>query len=257
MRAVRGALPVVEEEEHRRTVRHRAKQVPEFPECVRANDVAIVLGEIQACLPFAGEHAEVILPEVDHNLVELPFARDGARELRGLDLADHLLIALRGLCQLRIPGEHLLPRLGPGHHRIVRARGLGLALQSLQVLELTHDVAGRRREDGVVPYDIVAGGIGNALGVELKVDPLVDAHGAHLRRIAWSRPERKSVEHLLDLLIGEQLALHGDRGCSCRRWPAGRGFGRGGFSRRLTACRRGAESQGGQDGRENDKVAHG
>ena len=192
-----------------------------FPERVRTNDVAIVLGEIQARLPFAGEHAEVILPEVDHDLVELTFARYGARELRGLDLADHLLIPLRGLRELRVPGEHLLPRLGLRHHRVVRARGLGLALQSLQVLELTHDVAGRRREDGVVPYDVVAGGIGNALGVELQVDPLVDAHGAHLLGVAGPRAERQSVEHLLDLLIGEQLALHGDRGCTCRRCPAG------------------------------------
>ena len=62
-------------------LRDRAEQVAELAERVRANHVAIVLGEEQARLPFAGEHTEVILPEVDHHFVELTLARHGAREL--------------------------------------------------------------------------------------------------------------------------------------------------------------------------------
>ena len=63
------------------------KQVAEFAQRVRTNDVAIVLGEEETRLSLAGEDAEVILPEVDHHFVELPLARHGARELRRLHLA--------------------------------------------------------------------------------------------------------------------------------------------------------------------------
>ena len=42
LRAVGRALPVVEEEQHRRTLRHRAEQIAELAERVRADHVAVV-----------------------------------------------------------------------------------------------------------------------------------------------------------------------------------------------------------------------
>src|SRR5206468_1186107 len=50
VRAVGLALPVVEIEEHRRTVRHGAEQITEISKRIRTNDVAIVRGEIESFL---------------------------------------------------------------------------------------------------------------------------------------------------------------------------------------------------------------
>ena len=42
--------------------------------------------------------------------------------------------------------------------------------------------------------------------MQLQVDPFVDAHRAHALRVAGSRAEREAIEHLLNLLVGKQLA---------------------------------------------------
>ena len=70
----RGALPVVEIEEHRRAVRRRAQQIAELAEHPRADGVALVLGQVVPHLALAHEHVEVIHPEVDEDLFELALA---------------------------------------------------------------------------------------------------------------------------------------------------------------------------------------
>src|SRR5690349_11152818 len=120
MCAVRRALPVVEKEQHRRTLSDRAEQVAELAERIRTNHVAVVLRQIEARLAFPGKNAEVILPKIDHHLVQLALGRHRARQLSRLNLADHLLIPLRGLTQLRILREELLPFLRARHRRVVR-----------------------------------------------------------------------------------------------------------------------------------------
>ena len=121
MRAVGRALPVVEEEQHRRALRHRAEQVAELPERARTNHVAIVLREISTRLALAGEDAEVVLPEVDHHFVELALRRDRARERRRLHLPDELLRFARRLGELRILGEHFATSVLLVHRRVVAA----------------------------------------------------------------------------------------------------------------------------------------
>ena len=70
----RRTLPVIEVEEHRRTVGRRAKQVSKFPEHVGPDHVALVLGQIHARRSLAGKHVEVVEPKVDEHFFELPLA---------------------------------------------------------------------------------------------------------------------------------------------------------------------------------------
>src|SRR5262249_42830372 len=50
------------------------------------------------------------------------------------------------------------------------------------------------------------GAIVDAVGMQLQIDPLVDAHRAHTLGISRAGAERQTVEDLLNLLVGQQLA---------------------------------------------------
>src|SRR4030095_12476354 len=64
-RVWRAALEVIEIEEHRRAVRRRTKHRPEIAEDVRADRIALVLGQVLPDLALADEDVEVVEPEVD------------------------------------------------------------------------------------------------------------------------------------------------------------------------------------------------
>jgi hypothetical protein len=81
---------VVEIDEHRRALRHRAEQVAEIAEGMRT-DRALVVGEVIARLALAGEHGEVVLPEVHHDFLELTLREERTRHARGLDLGANAL----------------------------------------------------------------------------------------------------------------------------------------------------------------------
>ena len=91
-----AALPVVEVEQHRRALRRRAEQIAELAEHVRPDRVALVLGEVAARRSLAGEHVEVVEPEVDHHLVELTLAVDGAQDLLLGEIGHHCPLDPRG-----------------------------------------------------------------------------------------------------------------------------------------------------------------
>jgi hypothetical protein len=55
-------------------------------------------------------------------------------------------------------------------------------------------------------YEIVGGAIVDALRRQLERDPPIDANAANLFCIARASAEGQTIEYLLYLLVGEQLA---------------------------------------------------
>ena len=78
------ALKIVEVEKHRRTFSGRFQQIREFAHRVWANRVAIVRSQQPAIRAFAGEHIEVVGPEIDHHFLQLPLAINSSQNSRSL-----------------------------------------------------------------------------------------------------------------------------------------------------------------------------
>ena len=70
--------------------RCRQEQIFEMAEDVRTDGFAFEAGEEHPILSLAVEHVEVVHPEVDQHLVQLPLAVGGAQELGRLQLLHHL-----------------------------------------------------------------------------------------------------------------------------------------------------------------------
>ncbi len=78
------ALEVVEVEEHGGAFRGRFEQVAEVAERVGANHVAVVRSQIPAVGALRRVDVEVVRPEIDHHLLQLPLAVDRAQDARRL-----------------------------------------------------------------------------------------------------------------------------------------------------------------------------
>ena len=76
-----GGQPIVQEKQHRRTLRRGFEQIAEFPHRMRANRVALVRSDQPAVGALGGKDIEVVVPEVHHHFVELALAVNGARHL--------------------------------------------------------------------------------------------------------------------------------------------------------------------------------
>ena len=111
-----GVTPVVEIEQHRRVLRRRAQQVAETAEHVRAYRLLLEGAGPETVQALAGEDVEMVEPELDHHLLELSRAFDGAQQARFEGLAEHasgtLPLGLRrgrvarpGLALARLAGE--------------------------------------------------------------------------------------------------------------------------------------------------------
>src|SRR5665213_525195 len=84
-------LPVIEIEQHGRTLRGGEKQVFEFAEYVRPDDIALVTGDHQAVRAFIDIDVEVVVPEIGEHFIQLAIAVYGAQQLAGDKiLIDHL-----------------------------------------------------------------------------------------------------------------------------------------------------------------------
>src|SRR5947208_17160700 len=79
IRTRHARAPVVEIEKHRRRVRGGAEQIAKASQGVRANRLSIKCGEQISIVVFVCEDAEMILPEIDHQLVELLVAVNRAQ----------------------------------------------------------------------------------------------------------------------------------------------------------------------------------
>ena len=106
--AGRGVLRVVKIEQHRRVMRGGAQQVAETAERVGADRFRLIGADPQPVEALAGEHVEMVVPEIDHHLLQLARAVERAPQPRGLRLfEDHA-----GLLAPR------LLRLGGGLHPV-------------------------------------------------------------------------------------------------------------------------------------------
>ena len=143
-------------------------------QCVRPDGVPLVLGQIHAGLALAGEYVEVVEPEVDHQLFELPIAVDGADQLLLREIGKHF--ALRLHC-LHLFGRAPLAPRGRVHLWSSLGGGAGGLLRPAPLHHRRHEVSARqirgahrqRRERREPPRDA---GIGQTLGVKLHAEAM-------------------------------------------------------------------------------------
>jgi hypothetical protein len=82
------AEPIIQIKQHRRTLRRSEEEIAKFTEGLRPNGIAIV-GRCQPTIgSFGGKNIEMVVPEVDHDFVELALAVHSAQETRLLELED-------------------------------------------------------------------------------------------------------------------------------------------------------------------------
>ena len=88
-----GAHPVVEIEQHRRTLRRRFEQIAELAEDVRPDRVALVGREQESIAPLPRVDVEMVEPEIGEHFLQLPLAVDRAKQLLLGELGHHLIVA--------------------------------------------------------------------------------------------------------------------------------------------------------------------
>ena len=115
------ALPVVEIGQHGGAFCHCAQQRAELAHRVRANRVLFKLRQVIPGAILSGEQVEMILPEVDHDFIQLTFARNGSCNFRAGEFSHDAIRLLRGRSDLeRIGRRKITPdRCTAGHHGFV------------------------------------------------------------------------------------------------------------------------------------------
>ena len=87
-----NALPVIEVEEHCRTLGSGDQQIFKFAQRMRTNHISLIRGEHVTIRTFVDEDIEVIHPEIGHHFIKLSLAVDSSQQLRLDKLAlNHLL----------------------------------------------------------------------------------------------------------------------------------------------------------------------
>jgi hypothetical protein len=142
----------------------------------------------------------VIQPEIGHHFLELAIARHGASDSRRLKLCYNLATSeCNALLNASISGVRSRRSVG------------GLAFGETTI-PLRHCVFAKQLvlvliDDAVSIEELLEILIVDAFGMELKVDPLVEAHGANLLHVAGARAEGESVQGLDYLLVSSELSM--------------------------------------------------
>ena len=191
----RGALPVVQVEEHRRALGRGLQQLSKLTQHVRPDRLAFVLRHVVARQALPGEHIEMVEPEVDHHFFELPVAVGRAQQFLLRQLQQHLPFAADLWCWR---GSHHLGlwccaglRIGAGP-LLFGPR----ALRGNEVLlgELTRARLDRRQRFQPRAHRRVV----DLLGVELLLDVGLETGGADTLDVSRHRPEADPVQHVDD-----------------------------------------------------------
>ena len=196
--------------------RRPTEQVTEPAERVGPDDVALVGREVPLHLALGGVDVEVIEPEVDHDLFELPLALDRTHEPRGLHLRhdpDRALLGRRPLVQ-----------------RARRHLGIGGLVARRRSRILLVQLGDRHREAGQRRQRSLDGAIVQPPRLELSLDPGREPDRLHALDVAGSRTEGQTRQRVDD------------------RRVVGRRGGRGGVRR----CARSQHAEREQDGDESD-----
>src|SRR5688500_14446818 len=145
---------------------------------MRSNGFTLVRGDEVPLGTLSGEDGEVILPEVDDHLFELPLARHSPAHFGDLHLGQYAAGFLSGAPEL----DGVLTRhVGTAHLRAYDLR------RRVSLEQLPR----RERERWQSANDALRGGVADPRGLKLQRDPLVDAHRSHALDVAGPRPERK------------------------------------------------------------------
>ena len=72
-------------------LRRADEQVLEIAESVLAKHIAFITRDIPADGRLAGKYVEMILPEIDHHFLQLPFGINGAQNSISRDLRQQLV----------------------------------------------------------------------------------------------------------------------------------------------------------------------
>ena len=177
-----GVLRVVEIEQHRRVVRGRAEKIAETSQRVGADRLGLVGADPQPVERLVREDIEMVVPEIDHDLLQLARAVEGAPDAGGLRLfedqpgmlAPRLLVLGRGLHAI---GRAQRPVFGEELHRI-----------ELERLEGSEAVG-------------QCGRFGHRGGIELLGDVAVDAERLDVLDVRRARPKGQPIENVQYLTV--------------------------------------------------------
>ena len=179
-----NAEPVVEVVEHGRVLRGRVEQLAEVPEEVRPERIALVRDDEPLVLALVAIDVEVVEPEIEQDLGELPLALDRAHDAVRREIPFDLLRLLlvhHGRCR------RLRAVLLGGGQRLLFLVCFGVGLvqlgarhaQALQVFELRLDLV-----------------IVDARRFELLGDPFRYARSCDRFDLTGSRSVGQSIEHV-------------------------------------------------------------
>ena len=155
-----GAAPVVQVHEHRRAVGDGPQHLMEAAQHVRPNCVALVGRHEIASLAGVGEDVEVVVPEVDQNLGELPVALHGADDARRSELPQ----GQHRVCE-QPPPRLLIELFVLPHPALGDLRGRVLLVQ------LGHVHRQARQPGQLVFYGVVPELLGNQLLTHVALGP--------------------------------------------------------------------------------------
>ena len=227
---LRRALPVVQVVQHGGTARHGDEQLVKTPQGVGTDHVAVEWQQQVTLRTLARIHREVVLPEVDHDFLELSPAHHRARQLGRLEISEQPAAGTLRLSQDErvVPGLEVRQggrrAIGAGRHgepwrRVAMRCG---AQRGGARVELRR-VGERERGGGEVRQHGVDVAIGDRVGLELPGDPPLHSNRPDRRLVARPGTERQAVEHVPHPLVGAERP-HAARG---RRDGGERGGGRG------------------------------
>ena len=181
----------------------RTEQIPEATQDVRSNRIPLVLGEVEARRPLAGEDVEMVEPEIDQHFLELTFTVGSTNDLLLHQLGEHGALRPRRLLLFR--RAHFPPR-DVRIRCVVRGRAAALLLllppqhHGRNEVLLREFLCGlrqrlKRRQSGR------ESGIGNLVRMELLLDVGLEADTADGVDVTCPRSEPEAVQHVHDSAI--------------------------------------------------------
>src|SRR5919198_819537 len=182
-RSWRYTLRVVEIKQHRGTLGRRDEEVLKAAECPGTDRFLYIGWQQEAVRSFAHKDVEMIGPEVDHDLAQLPLRNRGTHN--------------RKLLQLTTQLAELPHRAGPLQRRRVAARGR----LTLHPLALADRIAVAARQIGAIvvedlelPLALCKMLVRDAIGIELLIDPAHDADARDTVNFARAGPIRQTIQ---------------------------------------------------------------
>ena len=175
--------PAVEIPQHRRTHRTRPQQLPEIPQRVRPDHIAII-GRLQPLrLRLRGIDIKMVRPKLHHHLVKLPLAQHRPQHRRPREIVQqHLVLEFVQMTHPRPPVLHRRKQL----------------LQRIARIALPRKQRPRRIREAVelMPDHPLAQPVRQCLRRQLLLDKSAHAPRRHPRIVARPHPERQPVDRM-------------------------------------------------------------